>query len=125
MPLPNRFSSLTLSCLLALGTVALSSCVAPTDDTEASSPDAEIVSLFVAPETVACVGVAPQECLQVRYSPDEEYQFFYSNIAGFEFEPGFNYELLVQKTPVENPPADGSTIAWTLLEVIAKTPAGE
>jgi heat shock protein HslJ len=63
------------------------------------------------------------KCLLVRYSPDEEWQMFYSGIDGFFFVPGFNYELLVNRFPIENPPADGSSIGYTLVEVVSMTPA--
>lgn len=124
-PVSARLAPLALSALLGLGTVSITACVAPAEDPEERAADVEIVTLFVGPERVPCVGVAPQECLQVRYSPEEDYQLFYSTIQGFEFEPGFNYELLVQKTPVENPPADASSFAWTLVEVVSQTPASE
>jgi hypothetical protein len=112
---------LAMSVLLGSGTIAIAACTAPESTTE-TAPDAEIVTLYVGPEKVDCVGVAPQECLLVRDSPDEEYEFFYSQINGFDYEPGYEYELLVQKTPVENPPADASSIAWTLVEVVSQTP---
>jgi hypothetical protein len=110
---------------LGVGTLAIAGCVGTPDASEEMAPDVEIVTMFVGPETVDCVGVAPQTCLQVRYAPDEDYQFFYSPIEGFDYEPGFDYELLVQKTPVENPPADASSIQWTLVEIVSQTPASE
>ena len=102
---------------------------APTAPIEQTSPDestdaaGEIVTLYVGPEQVDCVGVAPQTCLLVRESTEVDYSYFYDNIEGFEYEPGYNYELRVNKTPVENPPADGSSIRWTLIEVVGKEPA--
>jgi heat shock protein HslJ len=63
------------------------------------------------------------KCLQVRYAPDEEWQWFYGGIDGFFFVPGFNYELLVNRFPIENPPADGSSIGYSLVEVVSMTPA--
>lgn len=68
------------------------------------------------------MGVAPQMCLQVKESPDADYLLFYSNIEGFEFEPGYEYELLVNKQTVPNPPADASSFRWTLIEVVSKAP---
>jgi hypothetical protein len=111
-----------LSVLLGVGAVITAGCVAPTTNPEESRPDVEIVTMYVGPETVECVGVAPQECLQVRYALDEEYQLFYSNIQGFDYEPGYTYELIVEKVPVDNPPADASSIQWTLIDVVSKTP---
>lgn len=100
----------------------------PTPSTEQTSPvdptdtAGEVVTLYVGPEQVDCVGVAPQTCLLVRESAEAEYSYFYSSIEGFEYEPGYNYELLVEKIPVENPPADGASIQWRLIEVVEQTP---
>lgn len=46
---------------------------------------------------------------------------FENNIAGFEFEPGYVYDLLVEKKQIENPPMDGSSVAYTLKSVLSKT----
>ena len=120
-PIGFRLSAWTLAGLLGLGS-AIAGCTAPPEDSAATLPDAEIVTLYVGPEVVECVGVAPQDCLQVRYAPEDEYQLFYSSIDEFTYEPGYDYELLVQKTPIENPPADASSIQWTLIEVVSQTP---
>ena len=77
-------------------------------------------TLYVGPERVDCVGVAPQKCYKVKENPADEWTFFYSEIAGFEYEPGFEYELLVREEKVENPPADGSSLRWELIEIISK-----
>ena len=77
-------------------------------------------TLFVGPEKVDCVGVAPQKCYMVREDPAEDWRFFYSQIAGFEYEPGYQYELLVREEKVANPPADGSSLRWELVEVVSK-----
>lgn len=89
----------------------------PTTPVEAES---EEVILFVGPTQANCVGVAPQKCLLVKEDPDGEYQFFYGSIEGFEYEAGYTYQLLVNKEPVADPPADGSSIKWTLIEVVEK-----
>jgi len=118
----TRVPALALTVLLGVGTMAIAACVAPENPAE-TAPAGEIVTLYVGPVTADCVGVAPQQCLQVRYDPADEYELFYSSINGFDFEPGYDYELLVQKTPIENPPADGSSIEWTLVEIVSQTPA--
>lgn len=85
--------------------------------------DGEEITLYVAPEKVECVGVGPMECLQVKYSEDGESTLFYTGIDGFVFVPGYNYELRVLRTKIANPPADGSSLAYTLLEVVGQEPA--
>jgi heat shock protein HslJ len=88
----------------------------------APAVEGEAVTLFVGPNREPCTGVAPQLCLLVKENPDDEYSLFYSNIEGFGFEPGFEYELLVNKQTVPNPPADASAFRWTLVEEVSKTP---
>jgi heat shock protein HslJ len=87
-----------------------------------AAPGAETMTLYVGPNRVPCMGVAPMVCYQVRETPDGEYTLFYDQIAGFEYEPGYEYELLVQRETRENVPADASAYVWTLLEEISKTP---
>ena len=90
----------------------------------AAENDPVIKTLFVGPEQVDCVGVAPQKCLLVKETPDADYTFFYDSIDGFEWEAGYEYELLVRVTEVENPPADGSSLRYELVEIVSKTEAG-
>ena len=113
-----------LSLLLGFGSVTVTSfLMSPPSMAVDMESEMGVVTLFVGPERVDCVGVAPQKCFQVRYAPEHDYQFFYSDVRGFDYEPGFDYKLRVLKTPVPNPPADASSINWTLVEVVSKTPA--
>lgn len=76
--------------------------------------------IYVGPELVDCVGVAPQKCLQVKEEPGQDWRLFYGRIEGFDYEPGYNYTLKIRETKVENPPADASSLKWTLVEVVGK-----
>lgn len=80
-------------------------------------------TIEVSENRVPCTGVGPRECLQVRPSADAAWELFYSEIVGFPYEPGHRWVLRVAERPVANPPADGSSIAYTLLSVVSKTPA--
>ncbi len=120
----SRFSVLSFLVLAALMGV-LAACTAPAAGPEQGAAEVaqpETRTLFVGPELVECTGVAPQMCMQVRNSPDEEYTFFYQQIEGFTFEPGYEYELLVEVTEVANPPADGSSLSFRLVEIVNQTP---
>jgi heat shock protein HslJ len=55
-------------------------------------------------------------------NPESNYTLFHDQIEGFDFEPGYEYELLVLVEPVENPPADASSLKYTLVEEVSKTP---
>ena len=83
----------------------------------------EEITLFVGPERVPCEGEGPQECYLVKETPEGEWELFYDQIEGFEWEPGYFYELRVNVYQVENPPAGGSSLRYELVEVVTKTSA--
>lgn len=78
-------------------------------------------TLFVADHYADCVGSAPQKCLMVKENEGEDWQMFYDQIEGFNYEEGYFYELKVKVTPVKNPPADSSSLYYTLIKVVSKT----
>ena len=80
-------------------------------------------TLFVAAERAACQGEEPRECLKVRGSASEPWRLFYAAIDGFEYEPGYAYELRVEATPIANPPADAPSARYRLIEVVSKQKA--
>ena len=84
--------------------------------------EGEQKTIYVGPELVDCVGVAPQKCMQVKENPEDEYILFYDQIEGFEYEEGFEYQLIISEEQVEDPPADASSIKWTLVSVESKDP---
>lgn len=79
--------------------------------------------LWVDSVRVDCVGSSPRKCLRVKDAEDAEWSLFYSDIEGFEYEEGFLYELRVDVTPVESPPADVASLRFELVEVVSKEPA--
>jgi hypothetical protein len=81
----------------------------------------EATRMWIGPEVVECEGVAPMMCLQVAYSEDDEYQLFYDQIAGFEPVEGTSYVIDVEITEVDNPPADASSLEYTLIEIVAES----
>ncbi|WP_083506393.1 DUF4377 domain-containing protein [Chryseobacterium aquaticum] len=78
-------------------------------------------TIIIASQTVDCTGVAPMKCLQVKEKETDQWENFYSNIEGFTYEPGFEYELKVKTEKIENPPMDGSSIKYTLIKQVSKT----
>lgn len=59
------------------------------------------------------------ECLRVKEENESEWRN-HSGIAGFNYEKGYQYQLKVDKIALSNPPADGSSIEYRLLEVVSK-----
>jgi heat shock protein HslJ len=82
-----------------------------------SETDSDMLTFTVAPEKVDCVGVGPRQCLVVNG------ENFFASIEGFDFEPGYQHVIQVNRAKRENVPADASTYEYTLVEEISKTPA--
>lgn len=78
-------------------------------------------TLYVKESLVDCVGGAPMKCMQVRDDSNQEWTYFYSNIQGFNYEPGYRYKLKVKVENVENPPADASSKRHILISIDEKT----
>ena len=74
--------------------------------------------LYVDSKLVDCVGVGPQQCMLVRENHDSDWQMFYDNIEGFDYQEGTQYKIEVMITDVENPPADASSLKYTLVTVL-------
>lgn len=74
---------------------------------------------------VPCTGVAAQSCMHVirghgqgKISPTHsDWQLFYGNIEGFNFQPGIITHLIVRETKLDpsQVPADASSIKYTLV----------
>lgn len=110
----------TLSSLALVGTlVGAAGCGGATEPRAGE----RLSTLEVAPARVACVGVAPMQCLRVRALPDGAWQLFYDSIEGFTYEPGYTWVVRVVERDVPNPPADGSSVAYRLVTIVSRTAA--
>ena len=72
---------------------------------------------------VDCVGAGPMKCMLIQKGNEAvagEWQNFYTQIEGFDYRPGFIYKLLVKEEKIQNPPADASSIKYSLIKVIEK-----
>lgn len=79
------------------------------------------IYLRIASTTKDCNGPFPRKCLQVKENDSPNWEYFYDYITGFTYEEGYEYELFVKRETVANPPADGSSFSYTLVEEISKT----
>ena len=83
------------------------------------------INMMVNSYTVGCFGEMEGTCLLIQEgnmigSENWENFYFSNSIEGFSYEPGFVYGLVVKKTEVENPPLDGSSIKYELVEIVSK-----
>lgn len=56
----------------------------------------------------------------IKKGDAQNWSMFYSKINGFDYEPGYEYVLDVKEERIENPPADGSSVSYTLVKQISK-----
>lgn len=63
-----------------------------------------------------------QPVLLVKANDDTSWRAVYQGIEGFDFEAGYEYRLRIKAEQLPDPPQDGSSIRYTLLEQISKTP---
>ncbi|MEJ7735605.1 MAG: DUF4377 domain-containing protein [Polyangiaceae bacterium] len=81
-------------------------------------------TLFVAEALVDCQGEGPMKCMRVRAADDQPWSLHYDRIEGFTYEPGFVYELRVERRDVAKPAADAPSSRLRLLEVVSKRKVG-
>jgi heat shock protein HslJ len=116
----KQTKTITLLLSLIMGSLLLTGC-ANNSAINAEGIEPVEKTIFVGAEKAACQGVAPQECYLIKENAAADWEYFYDEIAGFNWEPGFEYELRIQETQIANPPADAASLKWTLLEVVGKT----
>jgi heat shock protein HslJ len=105
--------------LFLFSAIALTTC----EDNSSEKPNGTV--LFVNSLKVDCTGVGKMKCLQIQEADTltpNNWENFYGNIEGFEYEPGFIYKLLVKKKKLDpaKVPADASTLKYSLIRVTEK-----
>ena len=75
-------------------------------------------TLYLAPKQVDCSGVSEQKCYLIRKSSEGNWIMHYQPIVGLDYEPGFSYKLKVKKENIKNPPMDGSSFQYQLVEIL-------
>ena len=77
--------------------------------------------IYIADSLIDCVGIAPQKCLQIKEEHKTDWSSFYDQIEGFDYKEGFFYKIKVAVILADNPPADGSSLKYKLLEILDKS----
>ena len=79
--------------------------------------------LIIGPYTQTCQGFIEQQCYLEFNEESQEWEFFYENIQGFDFEPGFIYTLKVRLEDRGTEIQDVGRYAYHLIEVLSKEEA--
>lgn len=82
--------------------------------------------LWINSAKLPCSGVGPMSCLQIQEGDEIQegkWQNFYSNIEGFDYQPGNIYKIKVSIEKLPDPiPADASSLSYKLVEIISQEP---
>lgn len=85
----------------------------------------EQVTLYVSAETGMFYNVPnidPEEGMQIKEIGAESWTCVsFSEISGFTYELGYEYELLVKKITLAYPPLDARKIRYELINIVSKT----
>ena len=64
---------------------------------------------------------SPIDCMLVKEESESDYKTLdFQGITDFVYEKGYEYALWVEKRTLVDPPADGSSIVYKLIDVISK-----
>jgi hypothetical protein len=80
----------------------------------------ELLTIQIADTYKDCMAVGPRKCMQVKINDAPSWQLFYDPIQGFTYEEGYEYKLVAKRETIDNPPADGSSYRYTLVELVDK-----
>jgi len=82
--------------------------------------------LFVGPEKVICINpYHNNQCLQIKHSPEAQWELYIGSIVGLTYEPGYIYQLEVYKESNAKPAVGDPPVQWVLNRMISKTKSGE
>ena len=81
---------------------------------------AKTKTLIINEEKTACEGNPDAKCLLIKQSNSKEFEVFYQNIEGFNFEEGYRQTILVSERQVANPNIKQTETIYTLIKVLKK-----
>ena len=84
----------------------------------------EQITVYVSAETGMFYNVPNttlEEGMMIRVDGEDNYICVaFNTIAGFTYEKGNEYELLVKKTKLANPPKDSGSIRYELIRIVSQ-----
>ena len=109
-----------ITALLAIVAIGLVSCSSDNDIED----KVEQVTVYVSAETGLFYNVpntTPEEGMRIRIEGEDHYICVaFNTITGFTYEKGNEYELLVKKTTLANPPKDSGSTRYELIRIVSQ-----
>ena len=103
-----------------LAAFSLASCSSDDDNED----KVEQVTVYVSAETGLFYNVpntTPEEGMRILIEGEDHYICVaFNTIAGFNYEKGNEYELLVKKTTLANPPKDSGSTRYELIRIVSQ-----
>ena len=110
----------TIITALLAAIIGLASCSSDNDIED----KVEQVTVYVSAETGLFYNVpntTPEEGMIIRIEGEDHYICVaFNTIAGFTYEKGNEYELLVKKTTLANPPKDSGSTRYELIRIVSQ-----
>lgn len=121
-----------LTYILAVGLLLTACSTAPAADSASLSSQSQAAGeqvdasalqmlMIVAPQMVRCGDNGSQQCLQVKFDPEEDWQVLDTSIDGFDYVPGYRYTLLVEELDTQAPPTQSANAQFMLVQVQDQT----
>ena len=117
-----KFTIIIFLTCLSCGTIKKSDKDSPNSTAvENSASNAKALSettVTLGPDLQSCTGMAPMKCMVVEKTSDSKFiekGLFYHSIENFAFVQGIRRSISVRVYPVENPPADASSLRFVFI----------
>jgi heat shock protein HslJ len=82
-------------------------------------------TLYINSRKQPCTQSTTKDCLQIREKPEENWKLLANPIEGFDYKPGFLYQIKVSIETISNPAANQNSETWKLVEIISQSPEKE
>ena len=76
--------------------------------------------IFIADHYVNCQGVGQADCFQIKDSANGIWTNFYGHIEGFNYEEGYQYELMIEVLTIQNTQSDSPIYHYVFNQLIDK-----
>lgn len=76
--------------------------------------------MIIASKKIDCIDFVPHKCFLVKKENQQNWEYFYESISSFNYQEGFEYQILVLEEEIDNPPQDTTSLKYTFIKTISK-----